>query len=401
MVRSDVLPTRRTVRGLDRCPAASGDETHLAEEFARPDGGERHFTTVAVVDPSILDHIVTNLVTNALRYGQAPVLVRRIRAARGFGTRRACHRWRTERWPERFVYSSDLTLIISGESGSITHHVLAHAQTSRCTVGDSREGDAHMSTSATPEPLIRQIVDAMRSLAGPHPGFRPVHAKGLVCSGTFRASADASRTTRAPHFAGQSVPTIVRFANANGNPDVHDGVPNVRSMAVKFQLSDGKNPDILGNSVEGFVARTPEELLEFLRAQLPVPATGRPDPDAVPRFLAGHPAGRGFVERLMKRPVPASYAQTTYYAEHAFRFTAADGTSRFGRYRFVPQAGEAFLSPDDAGKRSASFLREELEGRLRTGSVAFRLLLQLAEAGDPTDDCGPRVGPWSSWAGWK
>ena len=29
----------------------------------------------AVVDPSILDHIVTNLVTNALRYGQAPVLV--------------------------------------------------------------------------------------------------------------------------------------------------------------------------------------------------------------------------------------------------------------------------------------------------------------------------------------
>jgi signal transduction histidine kinase len=31
--------------------------------------------TVAVVDPSILDHIVTNLVTNALRYGQAPVLV--------------------------------------------------------------------------------------------------------------------------------------------------------------------------------------------------------------------------------------------------------------------------------------------------------------------------------------
>jgi signal transduction histidine kinase len=31
--------------------------------------------SVANVDPSILDHIVTNLVTNALRYGQAPVLV--------------------------------------------------------------------------------------------------------------------------------------------------------------------------------------------------------------------------------------------------------------------------------------------------------------------------------------
>jgi catalase len=243
-----------------------------------------------------------------------------------------------------------------------------------------------MSTAATPESVIRQIVEAMRTVAGPHPVFRPVHAKGLVCSGTFRASSDAPRVTRAAHFTGQSVPTIIRFANANGNPDVHDGVPNVRSMAVKFQLSDGKSADILANSIEGFVARTPEEFLEFLRAQLPDPASGRPDPDAVPRFLAGHPAGRAFVERLMQKPVPASYAQATYHAEHAFRFTVADGTSRFGRYRFVPQAGEAFLSPEDAGKRSLSFLREELEGRLRTGPVAFRLILQLANEGDPSDD---------------
>ena len=66
-----------------------------------------------------------------------------------------------------------------------------------------------MSTSATPEPVIRQIVDAMRALAGPHPGFRAVHAKGLVCSGSFRASAEAPRVTRAPHFGGHSVPTIV------------------------------------------------------------------------------------------------------------------------------------------------------------------------------------------------
>ena len=242
-----------------------------------------------------------------------------------------------------------------------------------------------MATAAAPDAIIRQIVDVMGTLAGPHPGFRPVHAKGLVCSGTFRASPDASRITRTPHFSGPPVPTIVRFANANGNPDVHDGAPNVRSMAVKFQLPGGTSADILANSVEGFVARTPEELLEFLRAQLPA-AGGRPDPEAVPRFLAAHPGGRAFVERLMKKPVPASYAQATYHAEHAFRFTAADGTSRFGRYRFVPQAGEAFLSPEDAGKRDPSFLRQELEGRLRNGPVAFRLLLQVAEAGDPTDD---------------
>src|SRR5256885_1347467 len=149
------------------------------------------------------------------------------------------------------------------------------AGTSTATMG-STGTTASTAVMISPDAVIRQIVDAMRTLAGPHPSFRPVHAKGVVCSGTFRASAGTVAITRAPHFAGQSVSTIVRFANANGNPDVHDGVPNVRSMAVKFQLSDGKSADILANSVEGFIARTPEELLEFLRAQLPEPASGRP-----------------------------------------------------------------------------------------------------------------------------
>jgi catalase len=238
----------------------------------------------------------------------------------------------------------------------------------------------------TTSPVIAQLVETMRTLAGSHPGFRPAHAKGLVCAGTFRPSADARRVSRAAHLQGAASPATIRFANASGNPEVHDGAPGVRSMSVKLQLPDGTQTDILANSVEGFVARTPEEFLEFLRAQLPDPATGKPDPQAVPRFLGGHPGAAGFVERLMKKPVPASYAQAAYHAEHAFRFFAADGSSVFGRYHFVPEAGEAYLSPEDGGKRPASFLRDELEGRLRNGPVVFRLQLQLAEGQDPTDD---------------
>jgi catalase len=178
----------------------------------------------------------------------------------------------------------------------------------------------------------------------------------------------------------------MRFSNATGNPDVHDGLANPRALAVKFQLPGGKHADVLTLSIEGFPARTPEEFLAFLRAQLPDPATGQPLPDAVPRFLDSHPATRAFLERLMQKPVPASYGQACYYSEHAFRFTAADGTSRFGRYRWVPEAGEAYLPPGDASKRSADFLREELASRLRNGPVVFRLLLQVAGASDPTDN---------------
>jgi catalase len=88
----------------------------------------------------------------------------------------------------------------------------------------------------------------------------------------------------------------------------------------------------------------------------------------------------------MQKPVPASYGQASYFGEHAFLFTAADGSSRFGRYRWVPEAGEAYFSPNDASKRSANFLREELENRLKATPVVFRLLLQLAGENDPTDD---------------
>jgi catalase len=243
-----------------------------------------------------------------------------------------------------------------------------------------------MSGPATPEAVIAQIVETMRALAGSHPGFRPVHAKGVVCQGTFRGAPQARGVSRAPHLQGEAVPTVIRFSNASGDPDVHDGLPNARAMAVKFQLPDGKNADILALSIEGFLARTPEDLLTFLEAQLPDPATSQPRPDAVPRFLEKHPSTGAFIGRLTQKPVPASYGQSSYHGEHAFKFTAADSTSRFGRYHWMPEAGEAYLSPDDASKRSANFLREELESRLRNGHVVFRLLLQLAGQSDPTDD---------------
>ena len=243
-----------------------------------------------------------------------------------------------------------------------------------------------MSESSASSTVVGQLVESMRTVAGPHPGFRPVHAKGIVCSGTFRAAPTAKGVSRAPHLQGQAVPTVMRFSNASGDPDVHDGIPNARALAVKFQLPDGKNADILALHVEGFPVRTPEEFLGFLRAQLPDLATGQPVPDAVPRFLESHPATRAFIERLTKKPVPASLGQACYYAEHAFKFTAADGSSRFGRYRWIPEAGEAYLSPDDASKRSPNFLRDELETRLKNGPVVFRLVLQLAGEADPTDD---------------
>ncbi len=243
-----------------------------------------------------------------------------------------------------------------------------------------------MEFPASVKSVAKQIVDVQQAIAGKNPGFRTAHAKGIVCTGSFVAGPEARKISKAAHFQGQSIPVTLRFSNGSGNPREHDGVPDVRGLAVKFTLPDGKKTDLLAITNEAFLSKTAEGLLEFLKIQVPDPATGQPDPSAVPRYLESHPATAAFVGRLMQKPVPASYAQALYHAIHAFRFTAADGSSRFGRYRWVPEAGESYLNPDDSAKLDPNFLQAELKSRVAKGPAVFRLILQIGEAGDPTDD---------------
>ena len=69
-----------------------------------------------------------------------------------------------------------------------------------------------MSGSATP--VIAQLVEAMRARAGSHPGFRPVHAKGIVCSGTFRGAPQACGVSRAPQIL--DIIDVVRIDSDEG-----------------------------------------------------------------------------------------------------------------------------------------------------------------------------------------
>jgi hypothetical protein len=64
--------------------------------------------------------------------------------------------------------------------------------------------------------LAEQLLDALDALSGLHPGFRPAHAKGLMCSGTFTPSPEAVKLTRAPHARKPSTPVTVRYSDATG-----------------------------------------------------------------------------------------------------------------------------------------------------------------------------------------
>ena len=54
-------------------------------------------------------------------------------------------------------------------------------------------------------PLPTQIVDLANKVDGVHPGFRAFHAKGVVVEGTFKASPEAARLSRAVLFNGSTI----------------------------------------------------------------------------------------------------------------------------------------------------------------------------------------------------
>jgi hypothetical protein len=117
--------------------------------------------------------------------------------------------------------------------------------------------------------LAQQLLDALDALSGLHPGFRPAHAKGLMCAGLFTPSPEAAHLTRAPHASRPSTPVTVRYSNSTGVPTIPDNDParsGPRGIAVRFHLAEHAHTDIVGHSTNGFPVRTGEEFVEFLRA---------------------------------------------------------------------------------------------------------------------------------------
>jgi catalase len=86
------------------------------------------------------------------------------------------------------------------------------------------------------------------------------------------------------------------------------------------------------------------------------------------------------------KPFPVSFATETYFGVTAFKFTNAAGKVTFGRYRIVPEAGNAYLDEAALAAKGPDFHFEEIAERIGKGPVRFKILVQLAEDGDVVDD---------------
>ena len=214
--------------------------------------------------------------------------------------------------------------------------------------------------------------------------FRAAHAFGRIYEGTFTATPIAKTISRAAHFQGTPVRVTARLSGKSGDPNKNPS--NIVAMATKFYLPDGTVTDLIAITLQSFFARTPEEFLEFTEASTPDAATGQPDLNKIKAFAAGHPNTARLLKSLLTQPALVSFAQVTYRPLHAFYFVNAEGSGRWARYNWEPEAGFAGQPIQELAKQPHDYLYEEFEKRLSSGPVAFRLELELAQDGDPVDD---------------
>lgn len=236
-----------------------------------------------------------------------------------------------------------------------------------------------------------QLVEAANDIYGAHDGHRALHAKASWARGTFTASPEAAKLSRAGHLSGEPVEALVRFSNASGDPEANDAARDGRGMAVKLRWAGGET-DLLTTTVPTFATRTAEDFLELLRLRRPDPESGQPNMEKLGAWLGEHPEAGPAIQAVLSKEPLRSFATAPYFSPHAFALVDGDGNRTWLRWRFQPEAGEQRIADDDARALGRDYLHEELAERLKSETVVFELQLQLATDDDALDD------PTREWA---
>jgi len=223
--------------------------------------------------------------------------------------------------------------------------------------------------------LPSQIAEVMAQGLSGKAHQRFVHAKGIVCQGTFQASPGAPAISRASHFNGETVPVTVRFSDGAPNGNVADNSPDAapRGMAIRF--GTGRGTDIMTISHNGFIVGNGEDFLALQKAIFATDSS-KPHPWPIEAFLGSHSRALKFVRDMNQ--VPVTFATESFFSNNALIFVNDKQERRAGRYQIVPVNGAKYLEAASAKAKPDNFLSEELSTHLAnapSGSVCCCNLL--------------------------
>lgn len=232
------------------------------------------------------------------------------------------------------------------------------------------------------------FVDEFERVNGVHPGFRRNHAKGVGVRGFFDSNGQGARLSKAVVFQNGRVPVIGRFSLGGGDPHAADELSQARGLGLQFSLPDGEQWRTAMINLPVFPFKDPQAFYDNLVASQPDPNTHQPDPAKGAAFLASHPDTARALGILKSHPPSSGFDNSAYYGLNAFRFTNAEGVSRYVRWMLAPvQASEAAA----ATNADKDFLFDGLIASIRLHPLQWHVVITVAQPGDPTDNA---TIPW-------
>lgn len=244
----------------------------------------------------------------------------------------------------------------------------------------------HPALAADVPPDAGQVVSAIEGAFGVTPGERRNHIKGTCAAGQFVGTKEAAKLSVSPLFSGKPLPVVARFSLSGGNPKAPDVAKSGRGMALQFQLPKGQLHHITMLNTPMFGAANPQTFLDLMQALQPDPMTGKPDPEKMKAFKASHSDNKAQADFLASNNPPASYASSSFWGIHTFKFIDKKGKATPVRWQFVPQDGEKRLSDDELKSAGANFLEAALIERIQQGPVRWDMMVSIGQPGDSETD---------------
>ncbi len=233
----------------------------------------------------------------------------------------------------------------------------------------------------TPDRLTpKKLVASLAPPGGPALGHRRNHAKGICFTGTFDANGEGVSLSKAVLFEKGQYPVVGRFNLATADANAKDGMVRVRGLGIQIVGPNGQQWRSAMIDAPFFPVATVQG---FYDLQV---ASHSKDPGAMKGFIAKHPEFAVFAAWAGSAPWTGSYAEERYNGLNAFVFEDASGAKHVARWSLVPVAQPVAVPAEEIAKRGPDFLEQEITERVAAGPQSWKLVVTVANPGDPTND---------------
>lgn len=225
------------------------------------------------------------------------------------------------------------------------------------------------------EPSAIEAVNAIESATSVSGNLRRAHAKGIAFDATFKPTGAAIPWTFAAHLQTQDIPAIVRFSHSSPSADPSEKLNPVKGMAVRFELPKGDYTNLVMVNVPIFISKTPEAFIRLIQAF----DKGASNWSERLNSLLLDADYKAFAMILKKLKPFRNFESLHYYAIHTYILINESKQKQAVRFEWQPL-------PTNNTTLDGRTMENELIKKVQQQSVQFRLLVQLAEPDDPTDD---------------